>query len=236
MTEDVERSDHTLAELLEDFRQALEDELHTAIPGRIDEYDIDTQKAVVTPMVRRTLTREDGSNVNELLPPIRSVPVFVQRGGGFFGPHFPIAGGDFAILFIAERDFSRFLQTGELSNAPDSRLHHLAHAIAFPGLFPNGAKLTGLTASTMQLGKVGGPFLTFTGGGSPEIQVGGTIALAEDPSLQSHLAAISADLTLIGLAIGGAPIPETALSYGPVTGRPALQISDPIPTTITKGD
>lgn len=234
MTEGTDRDDWNLEEVLAAWADALGDELHTAIPSRIESYDRGTQKAVVQPIVRRNLEREDGSVAVELLPPVRGVPVFVSRGGGYFGPHFDLTPGDFALLIIAERDFSRFLQTGQLSNAPDSRLHHLAHAIAMPGLFPNASKLTGLTAGTMQLGRVGGPsIITVT---SSEIQLGGTTALAEHPNLDAHLAAISADLVTIAAAIGGAPIPEPTLTYGTATGRPALIASNPIPTTITKGD
>ena len=234
MTEETERDDYRLEELLEDFRQALEDELHVAVSGRIDSYDVATQKAVVTPTVRRTLSREDGTTTTELLPPIRNVPVIVLRGGGFFGPHFPLTAGDFALLIIAERDLSRFLQTGEISVAPDSRLHHLAHAIALPGLFPNGSAIGSLPTDALELGNVGaGPRIKIT---SSVVEVGGTKALAEHPDLEVHLDQISIALDAVAARIAvldfGVVIDAT---YG-VLAKAVLDGTNPIATTITKGD
>lgn len=232
MTEGIDRDDWTLEELLEAFRDALEDELHTALPARVESYDGATQKAVVQPMVRRNLENELGDVVTELLPPVRNVPILVQRGGGFFGPHFPLGAGDFVLLVIAERDFSRFLQSGQLSVAPDSRLHHLAHAIALPGLFPNSAAIGSLPGDALELGNVTGPRLKITGS---EIQAGGTVALAEYPDLDAHLSAIADDLDLINLAIPTmVSVLPAARMYGAVK-KLVLDGTDPIATTVVKG-
>lgn len=233
MTEGTDRDDWSLEELLEAWRDGLQDELHTALPARVDSYDAGTQKAVVTPQVRRTLVAEDGTTTTEPLPAIRAVPVLVPRGGDYFGPHLPLAAGDFVLLVVAERDLSRWLQTGEVSPAPDVRMHHLAHAIALPGLFPNARALSGLSSSDMQLGREGGPVLTVT---SSQIQVGGTTALAEHPGLDAHLDAIAADLDAINLAIPTmASVLPAARGYG-TSKKALLDVSNPIATTITKGD
>lgn len=229
MTEGQDRGDWSLEELLDAFREATQNELHTAIPGRVDAYDAATQRADVTPLVKRALEAEDGSRVDELLPAIRNVPVLQLRAGPFF-VHVPVAAGDTCLLVVAERDISRWLRTGEISVAPDVRLHHISQAIALPGLFVTADPIEPApSSSAMELGhESGGAKITIT---SSEIRAGGTTALAEYPNLAEHLAAIAADLDIVhGAAVGG-PAPN----YGALA-RAALNLSHPIPTDILKGD
>src|SRR5690606_15352833 len=126
MTEEVHRDDWTLGELLDGWREALQDELHTAFPARVESYDASTQTADVTPRVRRTLTAEDGTLEREAMPVLRAVPVVQPRAtsGGWF-VHMPIAAGDEVLVICCERDITRWRGSGQISDAPDSRMHHL---------------------------------------------------------------------------------------------------------------
>lgn len=228
MTEGLDRQDWTLEELLEATLEARQNELHVALPGRIDSYDTAKQRAHVTPLIKRQLTREDGTRVDELLPQIRNVPILQLRAGAFF-VHVPVAAGDTCLIIVCERDISRWLQTGEVSNAPDARLHHLSQAVAIPGLFVSSDPITPAPSSTsLELGHESGTGkIEIT---SSEVRAGGTKALAEHPNLDVHLTAIAAELTAMASFVS-----YTTTQYG-TPQKTTLDGSNPIATSVTKGD
>lgn len=234
MSEDRDRDDWTLSELLDAEREATQDELHTSFPGRIESYDAAAQVADVRPMVRRSLVREDGTIVHEDLPTLRAVPVVWPRAtsGGWF-MHFPLGAGDEVRVDVCERDIARWLQTGELSTAPDGRLHHLANATCTPGLSPRGRRLGGMPPDALRIGLDGGSVIDVRTDG--EIHVGGDRALCEHVDLDQHLSAIAAGLNALAARIApldsGSPL---EVNYG--TAAKAIQdLAAPIATTITKG-
>ena len=50
MPDDLDRDDWSLEQLLELALDSREEELHTALPGRVERYDAGSQTASVTPM------------------------------------------------------------------------------------------------------------------------------------------------------------------------------------------
>ncbi len=170
MTEEIDRPDWTLAEYMEAFRGALQNELHTALVGRVESYDAARQTADVRVMQKRALTTNDGGRVFEQLPILRRVPVLQLRAtaGGWF-VHLPIAAGDEVVLLVLERDYQRWRQTGDESVTPDTRLHHLANAIAIPGL-PSAARvLDSPPADELRVGREGGAQVRVTSAGEVHI-------------------------------------------------------------------
>ena len=144
MTEELDRDwsgPEALGELLEAWREGLQDELHTSTFGTVESYDASTQRADVRPAVRRTLYREDGTPVAEDLPVLRAVPI-VQLAVNGFVVHLPVRVGDEVLVIVPDRDPSRWIQTGRVSDAPDGRLHHLAHSVAIPWRFTRAAVLS----------------------------------------------------------------------------------------------
>lgn len=97
--------------------------VHTALPGRVKDYDVATQTAQVQLAVHL-----DGLEV----PPLKDVPVCWPGGSeGFL--HVPLAAGDTVLVLFAEEDFSRWFDTGSVS-PPQVLARHGLHAIAIPGL------------------------------------------------------------------------------------------------------
>lgn len=139
--------DVSLEELLERFRNAVQEDLHTALPGRVESYDRATQTANVRPMVRRALPNVEGGTTAEEMPVLRAVPVVWPRVGNWF-LHMPLAVGDSVLLVVLERDLARWRQTGELGDPIDHRAHHLSHAVAIPGLFHRAEELAAGETST----------------------------------------------------------------------------------------
>lgn len=136
--------------------------LAVAQVGRIESYDIDNQVADIKPMVLRQVPSgtEEGLDRTEERPVIPHVRVLHYCFGGFY-IHAPPAVGDFVLLVILDQDPSVWQRTGELSPPADRRLHHIAHAVAVPGLFPSTMALDGL-GNNLQFGKQGGVTITVT--------------------------------------------------------------------------
>lgn len=222
----------TLEELLAAFREAMQEELHTAGPGRVESYDADAQTVDVKPMVRRSVRRSDGTFAREEMPILRAVPVVWLRTGSWF-VHMPIAAGDTVLIVALERDPARWRVTGEVSDPIDRRHHHLAHAVAIPGLFPRTRKLASgnVPSDALVLGHTSGAQIKVKNDGT--IELAGTSALTIAPNLAEHLTRIAAALdALMGIASMAPGTPEP--NYGSAA-KALIDASHPIAAEKVKG-
>jgi hypothetical protein len=219
MTDELENDadDVSLEDALERLLDAREEELHTALPGRIESYDAAAQVADVTPLIRRAVPRADGGTLAEPMPTIRAVPVVWPRAGDWF-LHMPLAPGDTVLLVCCERDLARWRQTGELSDPVDRRAHHLAHAVAIPGVYPRTEPLNDTPIDKLVIGK------QFSGIGEPAIpvltvRIGpfdiklGTESASDFVALASLVAAELAKIQTT-LGTGSAPVGGGTVTFG----------------------
>ncbi len=109
--------------------------IHTALPGKVTEYDAATQTATIAPQVQQAVQDADGFWVHEDLPEIFDVPV-MSAGSGQAAITFPIAVGSTGLLIFCERDIGQWRYTGQASSPGDQRCHSLAGAVFLPGLRP----------------------------------------------------------------------------------------------------
>ncbi len=105
--------------------------LHTCLPGRVEKYDPETQKADVKPLLKRKF--KDNTEIE--LPVIVNVPVVFPRSGGG-SLTFPVVKGDGVLLLFSERSLDRWLSAGGDVAPDDRRKFDLSDAIAIPGLNP----------------------------------------------------------------------------------------------------
>lgn len=119
------------------FDDALLD-VHTAIPARVEAFDAAAWTVEVVPLVRRQVEGDAGETDVEDLPKIVGVPVAFLGGGGLW-LKVPVVVGDTVLLIFGERSLDNWKATGQLVDPQDERHHHLADAIALPGLFTPGA-------------------------------------------------------------------------------------------------
>lgn len=106
--------------------------LHTAIPARIEEYDPQTMRAKVVPLVKERLTA-DGDPV--AWPMIVEVPVaYLQTGGIVVRP--PYQAGDIVLIVFAERALDKILIDGQPQSPQYTRRHSLDDAIVVGSLRP----------------------------------------------------------------------------------------------------
>jgi hypothetical protein len=187
--------DISLEVMLERFRDAWQDELHTAIPGRVESYDATSQTATVKPLIRRALPKSDGSFAYEPLPAIHAVPITFPGAGGWF-LRFPLTAGDTVLLVVCERDLARWRVTGEESVPVDVRAHHLSHAVAIPGLRSRQNQLPTPTGDALELGHTSGATIRVNNDGT--IQLGGTGAT----DLVALSSLVSTELTKIHTTLG----------------------------------
>lgn len=223
----------TITEALRSVLQSASMDLHVMLPGTVRSYDASSQTAEIELGVSRVLPAEDedqSGDATEALPILPSVPVSWPRGGGCFLA-WPLAEGDTGSVIFSESDLNTWRASGGVVDPGVATRHGLSGAVFLPGLH---TRLNPLASADLNYGRVGydgGPYIEFD---PVEIRVGGSSALALQGQLNAHLAAIAADLATIAAGLT-TPIPEPALQYGPVTGKPFKDVSSPIPTTITKG-
>ena len=123
----------TLQDVLDEWSRSC---LHTAMPGIIDGYDVETRRARVRPALRLVLTGdrpgEDGEAMEQALSV--NVPVMWAAGGGLVSG-FPLEAGDRGMLVFSERGMTVFKQTGELATPDKARFFDESDGVFFPGDF-----------------------------------------------------------------------------------------------------
>lgn len=131
---------------------AMRDQIHTSLPGKVVAYHPADQTADVQPMVKRCLFDDEGNKIYQSLPVLPSVPVMFMRGGGY-AVTVPLAVGDFVWLMASESAMAEYLGTGQESEPWDTRRHHLSNCVAYPGCYPDTAPLTNAPTDGISLGK-----------------------------------------------------------------------------------
>lgn len=202
-----------LEDVLDRFVDARFEELDVAMPGRVVSYDAAAQTVDVTPMVNGSVQRRDGSRRSEPLPTIRAVPVIFPGGGDWF-LRFPIAAGDEVLLVVCDRDPARWRVTGEQSDPIDVRGHHMAHAVAIPGLRSRPNALPAPSGSAIEFGMVGGSTVRIEADGT--IRAGGvgatdlvplsSLVAAQFTAIAAKIAELDAQIVIAG---GGSSPPYT---------------------------
>lgn len=151
----------TMAEII---RAAIEDRLaeaHTVLPGRIESFDADTQKADVQPMIKRLQETIDGELL-ESIPVIASVPVAFPRAGGF-KITFPVEPGDRCLLMFCERSIDNYQLSGLESDPESFQMHDFTDAVAYMGWYPDTDPIDGVNSSAMVAGKDNGASIHVAG-------------------------------------------------------------------------
>lgn len=164
-------------ELEELLRTAIEyylQDTHTALPGVVEEYFPDTQRADIKPLIKRRIVHEDGSELLEELPIIPDVPIVFPRTNSFF-LSFPIAKGDLVQLTFMERSIDNWLAGDGLDTDPDEfRMHDFSDAVASPGMYPFKRAIKDINSVNMVLGNdEGGLQIHITPDGTMEVKVAG---------------------------------------------------------------
>ncbi len=139
-------SEPTIAEIVREALDSRLNDVHVALPGRVEKYDASTQTADVLPMVRRAITDTDGNTQHEELPVIPNVLVHFPRSAGFHMV-WPLSQGDFVTLLFNSSAIGNWRETGDIADPGDLRRHDLSYPVAIPGAAPKGDVLPAATTS-----------------------------------------------------------------------------------------
>jgi hypothetical protein len=127
-----------LADVIEAAIEARLRQLHTALPGKVTEYDATSQTATVKPMVKQAVQAADGSWIHEEYAEIFDVPVMFFRSAAMTLT-FPIPVGTTGLLVFCERDIGQWRATGQNGSPGDQRAHSMAGAVFLPTMAPDAS-------------------------------------------------------------------------------------------------
>lgn len=152
----------TLADILDRVADNTKAGIWTALPGRVESFDVTSQRAAVQPLVKNVYYDENEERRSERLPVCEDVPVMFP-GAGPFRLTFPIAQGDLGLLVFTSCSMDKLLALGgEIDPVADpgaDRRNHLADAVFITGFYTFNAPPTSapddamvMHASTIKLG------------------------------------------------------------------------------------
>lgn len=123
-----------LVKAVEDLVTNMLNEVHTALPAEIVDFDPKECTATVLPKAKMVLT--NGKVMD--YPQITDVPVMFQQGGGRdVAVVFPVKKGDGCLLIVSEQTLDMWKEEGEQYS---EMKYSLSNAIALPGLFSKPPK------------------------------------------------------------------------------------------------
>jgi hypothetical protein len=173
-------------------------EIFTSCPGQIHAAP-GSGYVDVLPLTRKPLDSKSKGTTFEDLPIVPHVRVCMLQGGGF-SVTFPVKVGDTGLLIGLGFDVSEWLRTGEVSNPPDLRQHHLANCVFLPAVVFEGA-----TAGTID-----DPDFVIDAPGSAFIRL-----IASASEFAARADKVDAELTKISTTLGtGTSVSGGAVSFG----------------------
>jgi hypothetical protein len=137
----------------EALRLALEGhqaQVWTALPGIIESFDPDTVTCVIQPAIKAQVRAADGSLQWISLPLLLDCPVVPMRGGGCTLT-FPIAKDDECLVIFSSRCIDAWWTAGGIQVQSELRMHDLSDGFAIVGPFSQATKISGWSASAVQL-------------------------------------------------------------------------------------
>lgn len=195
-------------------------DLHVALPGRIESYDVATQKADVKPLVQRLVPTEDGEELAESLPVIPAVPVVFPRAGGFF-ISMPVKKGDFCLLVFCSYPIDKYKAgNGQDASPEEFDMHDISDAVALMGFAPFGSAIPDADPENVVIGVEGGVQIHVA---SDKIALGSKDASEQvpiDSKVQAELDKIKTELDKVQTALTTNDTHTHVGNLGAPTGPP----------------
>lgn len=160
-------------------------QMHVSMPGSVEEFDPEQQRATVRPLLKRGYVDESGNRQSEELPVVPDVPVVFLSGGGGYRVTVPVQVGDTVLLIFSEGSLDRWLHGGGLVDPEDDRRNSLTDAVAIPGLRSFNDALPDFLGDALHIGDSGTSITVRPS----DIRIGSDAA-TEPPALNSDLVAL----------------------------------------------
>jgi hypothetical protein len=105
--------------------------VHTCMPGQIQDYDYKTQLANIYPCINK----QNANGTTDQMPLLFNCPVIFPKSGGA-SLTFPVKRGDPCLIVICERSIDNWYENGGFVDPQDPRKFDLSDAVAIMGLSP----------------------------------------------------------------------------------------------------
>jgi hypothetical protein len=129
----LERIEHPQEALLSAL-QGNQLNIWTALPGIIQEVNLDEKTCSVQPCIQAQLEDEiTGTYTDVNLPLLLDCPILFPSGGGCTLT-FPVANGDECLVIFASRCIDAWWQSGGIQKQAEFRMHSLSDGFAIPGI------------------------------------------------------------------------------------------------------
>lgn len=197
-------------------------EVHTAAPGIVIEYDADTQQATIQLAIKRKA--RDGTAYT--VPPLLKVPVLFPRTAAA-SLHWNLAADDPVLVLFCERNLDRYREAGGLVDPADiARRHSYTDAVALAGFYPDSAPQTFDTTSDKEGFCIQTPDAKIVIGSDGLVRVGKVGAAPDEPvvlgtQLLDYLTALHTAIEAIVQALQTGPVGVGNLG-APVPTDPTL--------------
>lgn len=174
--------------------------VHTALPGIVKEYDPTTNKATIQPALNKAFTT--GEMPMPLLP---NVPIMFP-GSSSFNITFPVNVGDYVLLIFMERSIDLWKAVGGQVTPKDPRKFDLSDSIAIPGLQPFNGDFSNRNNNDFEI-NFSGSSITIDSSGAIQIKTASTIAIGNSVTelldMISQLMVLLQGSAVMGAAFGG---------------------------------
>lgn len=136
--------------LLEQFFNAKQAGIWTAIPGIIQSFDTETLTCEVQPAVMGRMRDADGTVKQIKLPLLLDCPVVFPHAGGC-SMTFPIKPGDECLVVFSSRGIDFWWQNGGIQPPPEPRMHDLSDGFVILAPYSQPKKIGNVSTETVQL-------------------------------------------------------------------------------------
>lgn len=136
--------------LLEQFVNAKQSQMWTALPAIVQEFDPETLTCVCQPTIKGRIKKPDGTIELVDMPLLLDCPVVFPHAGGC-SLTFPVKQGDECLVVFSSRGIDFWWQQGGVQPPPEPRMHDLSDGFAILGVWSQVTKITGVSTSTVQL-------------------------------------------------------------------------------------
>ena len=137
-------------QLLEQFFNAKQTGLWTALPAIVQEFDPETLTCVCQPTIKGRIKKPDGSIELVDMPLLLDCPVVFPHAGGC-SLTFPVKQGDECLVVFSCRGIDFWWQQGGVQPPPEPRMHDLSDGFAILGVWSQVTKIASVNTSSVQL-------------------------------------------------------------------------------------
>lgn len=215
-------------QLLEQFFNAKQTGLWTALPAIVQEFDPETLTCVCQPTIKGRIKKPDGSIELVDMPLLLDCPVVFPHAGGC-SMTFPVKQGDECLVVFASRGIDFWWQNGGVQPPPEPRMHDLSDGFAILGVWSQVTKIASVSTSSVQLRSDDGQaFVEInpqthdinakTSGNITATASGNATLKAQSVTIDAPSTTITGNLTVNGLISGKNGISSTGGSGVQVSG------------------